>query len=202
MDHAGDASPHFRVFLLSVSVFGLGNFAATFFVLRATTLLVPRYGAVEGSALAIGMYTLYNIVYATSAYVAGELADRLPKALILAVGYALFGLTCLAFVWVGPGHALLAVLFAMGGAQIGIVETTQEARAAELLPTAVRGTGFGTLAAINGIGDTISSIAVGWLWTAIAPAAGFIFGAIFAVVGVLELLVLPSVASEGMSKSA
>ena len=48
-------------------------------------------------------------------------------------------------------------------------------------------TGFGTLAAIHGLGDTVSSIVVGVLWTAIAPAAGFGFGAAFAVAGVLLL---------------
>ena len=177
----------FRVFLLSVGAFGIGNFAATFLVLRATTLLVPPYGAVEGSALAIGLYTLYNVVYAASAYLAGEVADRLPKALVLGAGYLLFGLTCLGFVWVGPNLVLLVVLFALGGAQIGMVETAQGACTADLLPTEVRGTGFGTLAAINGLGDTISSIVVGWLWTAIAPAAGFSFGAIFALLGLLLL---------------
>jgi hypothetical protein len=69
----------------------------------------------------------------------------------------------------------------------GMVDTAQGACAAELLPAAVRGTGFGTLAAINGLGDTVSSIVVGLLWTAIAPAAGFGFGVVFAVAGVLLL---------------
>lgn len=183
----GTLPPRFRLFLLSVGTFGIGNFAATFLVLRATTLLVPTYGAVEGSALAIGLYTLYNVVYAASAYLAGEVADRLPKALVLGGGYLLFGLTCLGFVWVGPNLALLALLFALAGAHIGIVETAQGACAAELLPAEVRGTGFGTLAAINGMGDTISSITVGWLWTALAPAVGFGFGVVFALAGVLLL---------------
>lgn len=184
----GALPPRFRAFLLSVGAFGIGNFAATFLILRATTLLVPQYGAVEGSALAIGLYTLYNIIYAASAYGAGEVADRLPKALVLEAGYVLFGLTCLGLIWVGPNLAWLAVLFVLGGAHIGIVETAQGAYAAELLPAEVRGIGFGTLAAINGLGDTVSSIVVGWLWTAIAPCAGFGFGAIFAL---LSMLLLP-----------
>lgn len=186
-DTLGTLPPRFRVFLLSVGAFGIGNFAATFLVLRATTLLVPQYGVVEGSALAIGLYTLYNIIYAASAYGAGEVADRLPKALVLGAGYVIFGLTCLGFIFVGPNLALLAVLFALGGAHIGIVETAQGAIAADLLPAEVRGTGFGMLAAVNGLGDTVSSIVVGLLWTAIAPAAGFGLGAVFALAGLLLL---------------
>lgn len=183
----GTLPPRFRLFLLSVGAFGIGNFAATFLVLRATTVLVPRYGAVEGSALAIGLYTLYNVIYAASAYGAGEVADRLPKPLILGGGYVLFGMTCLGFIWVGPNLVWLAVLFALGGAHIGVVETAQGSYAADLLPAEVQGTGFGTLAAINGVGDTIASITVGWLWTALSPAAGFGFGAVFAVAGLLLL---------------
>jgi len=39
----------------------------------------------------------------------------------------------------------------------------------------LRGTGFGALAVVNGIGDSISSLVVGWLWTAFNPGAGFGF---------------------------
>lgn len=180
----------FRRFLLTVGVFGIGNFAATFLVLRATTLLVPRYGAVAGSALAIGLYTVYNAAYAASAYLAGELADRVSKVVVLGLGYVLFGLTCLGFAVTGPNLPWLALLFVLAGVHIGMVDTSQGAYAAELLPAAVRGTGFGTLAAVNGLGDTVSSIVVGFLWTAIAPTAGFGFGAILALTG---LLLLPRV---------
>lgn len=179
--------PRFRRFVLSAGVFGLGNFAATFLVLRATTLLVPRFGTVTGSALAIGLYTVYNVAYALSAYLAGEGADRVPKVVVLGLGYGLFGLTCLGFIWVGPSLPWLAMLFVLAGVQIGMVDTSQGAYAAELLPATVRGTGFGTLAAVNGLGDTVSSIVVGLLWTAFAPAAAFGFGVLFALAGVLLL---------------
>ena len=174
----------FRGFLLSAGLFGVGNFAATFLLLRATLLLTGAYGAGHGAALALGLYTLYNVVYALSAYVAGEIADRAPKRLVLLVGYGLFLVVCVGFVWVGANLLALALLFAVAGAQIGCVETAETAYAAELLPATLRGTGFGALAAINGIGDTLSSVIVGILWTVVAPAAGFAFGALFAVIGV------------------
>ena len=67
------------------------------------------------------------------------------------------------------------------------METAESAYAAELLPVELRGTGFGTLAVVNGVGDTASSIAVGVLWTAVAPQAGFAYGAVFSLVAVLAL---------------
>jgi hypothetical protein len=54
---------------------------------------------------------------------------------------------------------------------------------AESLGPEIRGTGFGVLATVNGIGDFVSSIVVGALWTAVAPAAGFIYGAVFMLAG-------------------
>jgi len=43
--------------------------------------------------------------------------------------------------------------------------------------------GFGVLATVNGIGDLISSIVVGALWSAVSPAAGFLYAAIFTGIG-------------------
>ncbi|HKF52610.1 MAG TPA: hypothetical protein VKB26_09875 [Candidatus Acidoferrales bacterium] len=54
---------------------------------------------------------------------------------------------------------------------------------AELLDPGIRGTGFGVLATVNGAGDFVSSIVVGALWSAVSPAAGFIYGAIFMLAG-------------------
>jgi MFS family permease len=138
----------------------------------------------------VGLYTLYSVVYAACAYEAGEVADRVPKPLVLGVGYALFLVACLGFALVGANLVALAALFAVAGAHIGLVETAEGAYAAELLPSERRGTGFGALAAVNGVGDTISSLAVGALWTAIAPQAGFIFGAAFALIALLTLTTL------------
>src|SRR5258708_7303200 len=112
----GMLPPPFRRFLLSVGTFGLGNFAATFFILRATELLIGPYGAVRGAALAVGLYTLYNVVYAASAYGAGEVADRLPRLLVLGAGYALFLVTCLGFAVSGGRPTLPRALSLRRGA--------------------------------------------------------------------------------------
>lgn len=48
--------------------------------------------------------------------------------------------------------------------------------------------GFGALAAINGIGDFISSFVVGILWSIFGFAAGFAFAAVVGTAGVLALI--------------
>lgn len=52
----------------------------------------------------------------------------------------------------------------------------------ELLPDTFRGTGFGTMAVVNGMGDFVSSRCVGWLWRCIA-CCGFGFALVLMSVG-------------------
>ena len=51
-----------------------------------------------------------------------------------------------------------------------------------------RGTGFGAMATVNGIGDFISSLSVGWLWAAQGPRVGFGFACGVMALGTLLIL--------------
>ena len=51
----------------------------------------------------------------------------------------------------------------------------------------VRSTGFGVLAAVNGLGDLVASVAVGALWTAISPAAAFSFSLAVTAAGTVAI---------------
>ena len=62
-------------------------------------------------------------------------------------------------------------------------QSLEKSLAAEFLPQRIRGSGFGVLATVNGIGDLVSSIVVGALWSAVSPAAGFLYAAIFTGLG-------------------
>ncbi len=174
-----------------VGVFGLGNFAHTLLVLRAVTLLTPHYGSVRAGQLGIGLYIFHNILYAAGSYPAGVLGDRMDKKPLLAVGYALFGVMCLGFLIADASLPALVILFALAGIYIAVVDTIERALAAELLPGERRGTGFGALAFINSIGDLLSSIIVGELWSHVSIAAGFWYGAVLTLLGAAALAMLP-----------
>ncbi|HVB08037.1 MAG TPA: MFS transporter, partial [Candidatus Acidoferrales bacterium] len=173
----------FRRFLMGVFANGLGDFAPTLLILRASQILTPEYGAARAATLAVGLYTLHNIVFAVISYPAGVLADRIGKRGLLAVAYALAAVMCIGFIFAPPTIPWLAVLFTIAGIHIGIQQGLEKSAAAELLASEIRGTGFGVLATVNGIGDFASSIVVGTLWTMVAPAAGFLYGAIFSLAG-------------------
>lgn len=175
----------------TVGVFGLGNFAHTLLILRAVTLLTPHYGKAHAGQLALGLYIFHNVLYAAASYPAGALGDRINKRLLLAVGYALFGVMCLGFLFAGAHLWALAVLFALAGIYIAIVDAMERSLAADLLPDkALRGTGYGALATVNSFGDLISSVTVGLLWAHVSFAAGFWYGAVLTLLGSVLLFTL------------
>lgn len=180
----------FRIFLFAVGVFGLGNFAPSLLILRATQILTPFKGALIAGSLAILFYTLHNIFYAVFSFPIGALADRIGKKLILAIGYLVAGVASLGFIFDVADPFYLAAFFLLAGIAVAVVDAIERTIAADLLPEQLRGTGYGTLAAINGIGDFGSSVAVGFLWSGISPLAGFGYGAMLMMLGAFLLFFL------------
>jgi MFS family permease len=172
-------------YLAGVFAHGVGDFAPTLLILRAGQILTPRFGFTRASTIAVGLYTLFNIVNAAATYPAGALADHMSKRGILAVGY-LFGVLAFAgFIFEPPTIPMLALLFGLAGIHDAVQQSVEKSLAAELLPTTIRGSGFGVLAAVNGIGDLISSVVVGVLWSTVSADAGFIYAGLFALAGAI-----------------
>lgn len=174
---------NFTRFLYGVGIFGAGDFAHSLMILYAVTALTPRLGAARAATTSVGLYALYNIVYAGISYPIGVLADRMNKRLLLALAYATGASTALLLVLNLNSLAALAAVFVLAGAYVGMEETLEDSLAAELLPDDFRGTGFGTMAVVNGVGDFVSSVTVGWLWATIGAGVGFGFSFVLMVTG-------------------
>ena len=164
----------FRRFLAGVGLAGLGDYSNTLLILWATQAWTPRLGAAHAASLAIGFYVGYNVVYTACCSVAGRLADRYSKQHVLAAGYALAVIPAVGLLIPGASYAKFALVFGAAGVYMGFWETVESTTAATLLPAEVRGVGFGVLATVNGIGDVLSSILVGFLWLA-SPRAAMVF---------------------------
>jgi len=178
---------NFRFFLIAVGVFGLGNFADSMLILRATEVLSPAKGAIVAGSFAILLYMVHNVFYAVFSFPIGVLADRIGKRKILVFGYLLTGLSSVGFIFAISNLFYLGLLFVVAGIAIAITDALERTIAADLLPESLRGTGYGTLAAVNGIGDFASSTTVGFLWTTISPLAGFGYGAVLCTLGAVLL---------------
>ena len=172
-------------YLAGVFAHGIGDFAPTLLILRATQLLSPRLGATRGAATAVALFTFFNIVNAAATFPAGALSDRIGRRAMLAIGYLIGVCGFIGFIFASPAILPLAGLFALAGIHAAVQASLEKSRAAELLPPEVRGSGFGVLATVNGIGDLISSVVGGALWSAVGPSAGFVYAAVFALIGAI-----------------
>ncbi|MEM3578559.1 MAG: MFS transporter [Candidatus Bathyarchaeia archaeon] len=178
----------FKHYLLAVGIFGVGNFANTFLVLKATEALTPSLGAIVASSISAFLYVLLNVGAAVFAYIFGALGDKFSKKNLLALGYLIFSIYCIGFILLPPNIWIYAFLFLLAGVETGAIDATERSYAAELLEENRRGTGFGILSTINGIGDFTSSITAGILWTLISASASFAFGATLALAATAILI--------------
>lgn len=163
----------YRRFLAAVGLFGAGDFAHSLLILLATEKLAPAMGAARAASVAVGLYALHNVLYAGFAMVAGWLADRFPKPRVLALGYGLAAVMAAVVIAAPMNMATLAAVFVLGGVYVAIEETLEDSLAAELVEEAQHGMAFGVLATVNGVGDFLSSVVVGALWTAWGTEAAF-----------------------------
>ena len=181
--------PPFRKFLLAVGIFGLGDFSHTLLILFATQALTPSHGKAVAASIAVGLYLLHNIFYAAFAYFGGWLSDHVPKRkAVLAAGYGLALAMAILLVSGPKSVSLLAMVFALAGMIVGVQEALEDSLTAELVPQAQHGMGFGTLAAVNAVGDFISSSAIGLLWSAVSASVAFGLSGLLFLLGAVLIL--------------
>ena len=181
----------FRFFLLVMFIFGIGNFNRTLLLLRAQNVLTPIAGLAIAGGLSVLLYALRNIFQAIADYAVGYLSDFLGRKLLLAfLGFFVFGLMSLGFAFPIPALWFFILLFALSGISAATYTALEKAYAADLLPSHLRGTGYGILQTIDGVGDFISSFTVGFLWSAVSPASGFIYAAVLSVGAAVLLFVI------------
>ena len=181
----------FRKFLFAVGTFGAGDFSHTLLILYAARMLSAEHGMVRAASLAVLLYTVHNILYAGSAYLSGWLSDHVPRRRsVLAAGYALAFITALLLCTGAHSLWLLAIVSALAGLYIGTEEALEDSVTAEIVPAHQHGIAFGSLAAVNAIGDFLSSLIVGALWSAFGVSVAFGFSAALFAAGALFVLKL------------
>src|SRR5580692_1043375 len=179
----------FRRFLLGVGVFGAGDFSHSLLILYASRMLAPELGLARAASIAVVLYTAHNLFSAGSAYGSGWLSDHVPqRKIVLAAGYFLAAITAILLCTSTHSITVLALIFVLGGLYFGVVDALEDTVAAELVPKEQHGMAFGTLAAVNAVGDFLSSLLVGFLWSAVSVQAAFATSAILFFAGAILIL--------------
>ncbi len=150
-----------------ITLFDLGNFTFMIFMLRA--------GYLTEVWIALLLYLLYNVSYAFLSIPFGSLSDRVGKHKVLAVGYSLYTLTCIGFVFSSELYPLI-LLFILYGAFMAAVDSVQRAYISDLVPEDLRSTALGTVHMALALATIPASLIAGFLM-GIFPQAPFIYGA-------------------------
>ncbi|HXW50581.1 MAG TPA: MFS transporter [Candidatus Acidoferrales bacterium] len=177
----------FLRYLLGAGIFGLGNFSATLLVLVAMRAFAPQLGPLAATTLATGLYLGHNVVYASLAYPASLVSERIGAGKMLLLSFLAFACVgiVVALAPTQPGAIIAAFILAAVG--VAVLDPMEATFATELLPADRRGSGFGALAAVNGIGDLVSSLGVGALWQVAGPAVAFGASAALCIAGAIVL---------------
>lgn len=181
----------FRRYLVAVGIFGVGDFSHALLILAATELLTPSMGVLHAAQIAAALYIARNVMQTIASYPVGFAADRIGHRTVLLFGYALgvvvAVLVVLAFAFRLESLWLLGGIFSLAGLYVAVQEALEPSLTAGLVPDEVRGIAYGCLGSVNGVGKLASSAAVGFLWTAVSPAAGFGTAAALMAIGTIAL---------------
>jgi MFS family permease len=169
-------------YLLVTALFGLGNSSNSFLILRTQDI---------GSSLetTIVIYALFNLVAAVISYPAGFLSDKLGRKNVLLVAFVIFLVAYLGFA-LAPNILVVAVLFVFYGLYQGIFRAVGKALASDFVPEHLRASGIGWYDTTLGLLQLVASVVAGLLWAQVGHASIFYYGATFAAVGSIGLLLL------------
>lgn len=177
--------PAYRRFLVAVGLHGAGGFAHTMLILLATQWLTPRYGQARAASIAVLLYIIHNTVQASFGYIGGWMADRMPKKFLLITAYLLAASMSASIMAMPAAVWSLSIIFVLGGLSAALEETVEDSFCAELVEDSHHGMAFGVLATVNGVGDFLSSIVVGFLWAWAGTTAAFAYSAALTMAGAL-----------------
>lgn len=180
----------FKFFLWVMLLFGCGNFNQALLIYRVQELLGYEQSMIVATAQGVLLYAFFNIIRAISEFSIGTLSDYVNRKVLLAiVGFGGFGVTVIGFMFQITSLWFWLPFFGCAGLSAGAVKVLEKAHAASLLPNNIRGIGLGVLQSIDGVGDLISSVVVGGLWSSGSPVVGLIYAAVVSFVAMMLLLV-------------
>jgi len=162
----------FKIFLLIIILFSLGNSSDAFLILKA------KEAGVSVSLLPI-LWAVLHISKSLSATPGGILSDRYGRRKMIIAGWILYGGVYFGFAS-AQTSATVWLLFAVYGLFYGLTEGGERALVANLVQPHLRGTAYGLYHFSIGLSTLPASLLMGFLWETYSPKAAFSFGAILA----------------------
>jgi len=163
----------FKIFLVVMIIFSLGNSSDAFLILKA------KDAGISTSLLPI-LWMALHISKSLSATPGGILSDRYGRKKTIMAGWILYGGVYFGFASAQTSE-MVWILFVIYGLFYGLTEGGERALVANLVPQHLRGTAYGIYHFSIGLSALPASLLMGFLWETIGPETAFRFGAVMAL---------------------
>ena len=180
----------FKLFMLVLVLFTLGNSSDAFIILRA------QERGLDVLQIMLMLMT-FNLIYSVLAGPLGALSDKVGRRRLIIFGWIAYGLVYLGFALSHTGWEIWS-LYGFYGIYYAATEGSAKALIADLVPAERHGTAYGLYNAAIGLTAFPASAIAGLLWQGafgwqgFGPAAPFFFGAGLALLaGVLFWRLVP-----------
>jgi MFS family permease len=165
-------------------VFGLGNSADAFLLLRLSN-------ALGGATYVPLLWAGIHVVKASLSTWGGELSDRFGRKQLIIAGWMIYALVYVGFALSTDAPAFIG-WFLFYGVYFALAEGAEKALIADLTPMGRRGAAFGWYNAVVGVGALVASIVFGELYEHFGASVAFMAGAAFAGAAAVLLLLIPT----------
>jgi MFS family permease len=172
-------SRKFKKFLVVSCIFAFGNFSYMFFVLKSSAAFPISLSVV----LPIVLYIICSFFYTIFSEPIGKISDKYGKKSALEIGYILFGLLCLGFIFTKSMIGFI-FLFSLYGIFLAILDANQKAYASSLLEKE-KGGSLGLLQTSTGICGLLGNLVAGFISYNFGYALLFFYGLTLSLVSLV-----------------
>jgi MFS family permease len=174
----------FRIFLLAIIVFTLGNSSDAFLLVRAGELGVA-------TPLLPLLWFGFHVVKSVGNILFGRLVDKVGARLPLGVGWLIYAAIYVAFA-LATSVWQVWTFFLLYGVYYALTEPAEKTLVANLAGNERKGLAFGWYNLAVGIAALPSSLLFGWLYQDFGPLVAFGWGASLALLAAFLLLAVRS----------
>lgn len=172
----------FKLFLLVMTLFTLGNSSDSFLILQSKQLGLSLTAVVFA-------YVFYNVIYTLLSTPAGMIADKIGATYVYAAGLVVYALVYIGFA-LNRNIQMIWVLFAVYGAYIALTDGVSKALIGSYISKNQAGTMYGATQTVVSVATLLASVIGGVLWSTLGSRATFLFGAGCAILAFLCYLPL------------
>lgn len=173
----------FRLYLLALAIFSLGNSTDAFLVLHARQLGMAPYQAML-------LWFVFHVAKSAGNVIAGGWVDRLGPRPVLVTGWLIYAGVYLLFASATQSWQIWP-LFLLYSLYYSLAEPAEKAIVTRLVPYDHKGLAFGWFHATIGLAVLPASLAFGALYQQAGPWWAFVAGASLSGLATLVLLTIP-----------